>query len=110
MANTITTYHSRFIVATSAAKMPVKCWGRYAHVGVVELTSDRPYCGQLRDTRTQELHHYWSRQHVGSTDRCAVARTVAIAERYACRMAQKYLETMSDGYRSSAAERSGEEV
>lgn len=72
----------RYIVMDAAAKMPLKCWGKYRRVAVLEvdcaglpsMISDRAR-GVVRVVRT------WEKLNVGSTDRCAFE--VALAEAYA---------------------------
>ena len=70
-----------YIVWSSSAKMPIKCWGVYRRVAVLEvlpgvrsvsMISDRAK-GVLRVVAT------WERCRVGTTDRCATSRAEAAA-------------------------------
>ena len=71
---------SHYIVASSRAKMPTTCWGRYRRVAVLEvedgvssvaMISDRAR-GCVRVVRT------WERLYEGTTERCAYR--VALSE------------------------------
>lgn len=74
----------RFIVMTAQAKMPASCWGRYGKVAVVERSGDLiPRAIHPRHKSVRRIVAVWDRQHVGSTDRCAFARSLAAAEELA---------------------------
>jgi len=68
----------KYIVMTSAAKMPVGCWGRYRNVAVVAYKSDTPP-RTIRNTRTAQIVLHYGPQHVGRTERCAYQRALAKA-------------------------------
>jgi hypothetical protein len=95
--------HSEFVVRTSSAKMPSKCWGRYAHVGVIEVFGK--YTPALRDTAGQKVRATWRRLFDGSSDRCARAVAERDAECYAEALARRYADGLAAGYVASLVDR-----
>ena len=64
----------RYIVMTAAEKMPIKCWGRYGKVAVVELEpgfDGSPKMISERARGVKRVVAIWPRQHIGKTDRSA---------------------------------------
>lgn len=70
---------NRFIVMTSAAKMPSSCWGTYRNVAVVEIDHAMgegfvpAYISEHAKGVSRIVRHYGA-QHAGRTSRCAYAR------------------------------------
>ena len=105
MANTTTPrLHTQYIIRTSSAKMPSRCWGRYAHVGVLAVHGK--YTAQLRDTASQELVWYRGRLFDGTSDRCARARAEDRAVDVVRSLERCYREQLTAGYLASVATRS----
>jgi hypothetical protein len=99
-----------YSVVVSAAAMPAKCWGRYAHVGVVSTTANYVPCSlSSRPKGVLGFPFYQERLFDGRTDRCARGK----AEEQAHGVAQARLEARvvfcnsvrSAGYLESLAER-----
>ena len=72
----------RYIVKTSSARMPQSCWGRYAHVAVIEM-KDGPWLPpkmiSSRAVGVSKVVARWERVHVGKTGRCAFRRALVEA-------------------------------
>ena len=74
---------SEYILRTAKAKMPLKCWGRYNLIAIMEdedganppMISERAK-GVIRIVRT------WEKLHVGKTSRCAYSKAYKEAEEY----------------------------
>jgi hypothetical protein len=98
--------HSRFVVRVSAAKMPSKCWGRYSHVGVIEVYGR--YTAQLRETAGQTVRWYRGRLFAGTSDRCAAARAADEALDVVTRLERRYAAQLSAGYAQHLTEREDE--
>jgi hypothetical protein len=96
--------HSEFVIRTSNAKMPGSCWGRYVHVGVIEVHHGH-YTPQLRDTASQTLRWYSGRNNSGTSDRCAAAVALRSARKAAARMEAQYRADMAVGYCDAVADR-----
>lgn len=78
MINENTTTH--FVVATSQAKMPVKCWGRYRRVAVLEIVKgSAPKMISARARGVVRVVATWEKCNVGQTDRCAYGRALSEA-------------------------------
>jgi hypothetical protein len=75
------TQASKYIIKTSSAKMPGNCWGRYAHVAVIE-TDGRDTVSMIssRARGVKRIVRAWYRCHVGFTSRCEYRRVLAQAE------------------------------
>lgn len=73
---------SHFIVASSAAKMPVKCWGRYRRVAVPEVTSAdvRPAMISERARGVVRIVATWERLHAGRPGRGRTAYDRALRD------------------------------
>ena len=79
----------RYVVKTSSASMPQSCWGRYAHVAVLETrpgTTRPPLAITPRDRSVARVVAIWERVNVGTTDRCAYRRALRAAQEMAARM------------------------
>ena len=77
----------RYIVMTSAARMPSSCWGRYRHVAVVETDGvNMPSQIHPRHKAVRKIVAVWSRCNVGRTYRCAYARALVEARQLAARL------------------------
>ena len=100
------TLHTRFIVRVSAAKMPVSCWGRDTHVGVIRCWGK--YTNQLRVTASQDVPWYSARNFDGKTERCASSVEYRKARRQAEIMRVRYAEQLTAGYNEHLTERSDE--
>lgn len=82
---------NRYILIDKCAKMPATCRGKYRRIAIVELDQAYLVTSRLagwpdpdlridsRDKRIKNIVHVWDRLHVGSTDRCEYARTLATA-------------------------------
>jgi hypothetical protein len=74
-----------WIVMTSSAQMPSKCWGQYRRVALVQLTQEytakdwRPKMLSVRARGVVRLIDY-GHHNVGLTERCAYRRTLKEAE------------------------------
>jgi hypothetical protein len=74
-----------WVVMTSSAQMPSKCWGQYRRVALVQLTQEytakdwRPKMISDRARGVVRLIDY-GHHNVGMTERCAYRRTLAQAE------------------------------
>jgi hypothetical protein len=101
-------HHSVFVVRASAAMMPAKCWGRYQHVGVVEMWDGSTSCAQLRNTRSQAIRWYRGKLFSGSSGRCAAALACVIAMGVARTLTRQYAADMAAGYVEHLAEREDE--
>lgn len=69
-----------YIVMTSAARMPVSCWGKYRNVAVVE--TDGTCIPAMISERARGLIRivkYWGPCNVGVTERCCYNRCLAEA-------------------------------
>jgi hypothetical protein len=88
MTATNTTAATHYIVRTSKACMPVKCWGTYRHVAVIEVDAgvDDVSMISTRAKGVRRIVARWDRKHVGSTDRCAYEIALAEAEEMADRL------------------------
>lgn len=64
---------TRFIVKSSAARMPPNCWGTYRRVAVLEVLADalEPRMISQRARGVVAVVRTWERRSVGRTDRCA---------------------------------------
>ncbi len=64
---------TKFIVKSSAARMPPNCWGTYRRVAVLEVVADAPEPRMISDRArgVVGIVRTWERLHVGSTARCA---------------------------------------
>ncbi len=64
---------TKFIVKSSAARMPPSCWGTYRRVAVLEVTVDAPEPRMIsgRARGVVGVVRTWERLHVGRTGRCA---------------------------------------
>jgi len=98
--------HSRFVVRTSAAKMPNSCWGRYSHVGVIEVYGK--YTAQLRETAGQTVRWYRSRLFAGTSDRCAASRAEDEALDVVRSLESRYAAQLTAGYAQHLTERCDE--
>ena len=98
--------HSRFVVRVSAAKMPSKCWGRYSHVGVIEVYGK--YTAQLRETAGQTVRWYRSRLFAGTSDRCAASRAEDEALDVVRSLESRYAAQLTAGYAQHLTERCDE--
>lgn len=78
-SNTTTT-PTEFVVIDSAAKMPVKCWGRYRRVAVIEVErGEWPAMISRRARGVVRIVATWEKCNVGITDRCAFQRALSEA-------------------------------
>jgi hypothetical protein len=61
----------RFIVKTASAKMPSKCWGRYARVAVIELNEGYGSTPYIKEgiKQVKRIVELWDKCHVGKTDK-----------------------------------------
>jgi len=76
----------RFIVMTSSANMPSRCWGIYRNVAVVKLEAGfqgRPAMISSRAIGVEEIVHFYGPCNVGKTSRCAYQRMLAAAQQEA---------------------------
>jgi len=64
---------TKFIVKSSAARMPPSCWGTYRRVAVLEVAVDAPEPRMISDRArgVVAVVRTWERRSVGSTARCA---------------------------------------
>lgn len=78
----------RYIVLSSAAKMPSSCKGQYKRVALVELDGSnvRPAMISERARGVKRIVQTWERLSVGKTDRCAYRVALAEAEAEALRL------------------------
>lgn len=78
----MTNENTHFIVKTSSAKMPRSCWGRYAHVAVIEVESGVDSVSMIseRARGVVRIVERWDSVHVGKTSKCAYQVALAEAE------------------------------
>ena len=79
---------TKFIIKSSKAKMPGTCWGVYARIAVLEVDADVDTVSMISE-RARGVHRIvrtWESLNVGTTDRCAYARALAVAEELADRL------------------------
>ncbi len=64
---------TKFIVKSSAARMPPACWGTFRRVAVMEVALDAPEPRMIseRARGVVGIVRTWERLHVGRTGRCA---------------------------------------
>lgn len=64
---------TKFVVKSSAARMPPACWGTYRRVAVLEVSADalEPRMISQRARGVVAVVRIWERRSVGSTARCA---------------------------------------
>lgn len=64
---------TKFVVKSSAARMPQSCWGTYRRVAVLEVAVNAPEPRMISDRArgVVGIVRTWERLHVGSTARCA---------------------------------------
>ena len=64
---------TKFVVKSSAARMPPNCWGTYRRVAVLELDTGAPEPRMIsgRARGVVAVVRTWERCSVGSTARCA---------------------------------------
>lgn len=79
---------TRFIVKTSAAKMPTTCWGRYRHTAVLEVEDDAPPPSMIseRSRGVVRIVERYGPSHVGQTARSAHYKDVEAARATAERL------------------------
>lgn len=79
---TIAIPSTRYIVQTSAARMPTSCWGRYRNVAVLEVDADRDSVAMIstRARGCRRIVSYRGKLNVGSSGRDAYS--VALREAY----------------------------
>lgn len=67
------TRDTKFVVKSSAARMPQSCWGTYRRVAVLEVVADAlgPRMISERARGVVAVVRTWERRSVGSTARCA---------------------------------------
>lgn len=59
----------RFIVMTSSAKMPSRCWGNYGNVAIVETNGARPRQINPQHKSVKRIVKIWRRLHIGKNIR-----------------------------------------
>lgn len=76
---------SKYIVQTAAAKMPVKCWGKYCRVAVIEVEEGVEAVSMIsaRAKGVVRIVRVWEKCHVGTTARCEYQRVLATANKLA---------------------------
>jgi len=64
---------TKFVVKSSAARMPPACWGAYRRVAVLEVAVDAPEPRMISERARGVIAvvRTWERRSVGSTARCA---------------------------------------
>jgi len=78
---------TKFIVMTSAAKMPQSCWGQYRRIGVLEIEAgSSPTMISERARGVVRVVETWEKLNVGKTARCAYQRALAEAEAMAAEL------------------------
>ena len=76
-----------YIVASSSAKMPRKCWGQYRRVAVLEIEPGaKPAMISERAKGVRRVVETWERLSVGKTNRCAYRRALEEAKALADRL------------------------
>jgi len=81
---------TKFVVKSSAARMPPNCWGTYRRVAVLEVVTDAPGPRMIseRARGVVTVVRTWERRSVGTTARCAYQ----VAMRDAAELAAKLNE------------------
>lgn len=78
---------THFIVMDSAARMPGTCWGRYRRVAVVEaVKGTSPKMISERAIGVVKVVETWEKLNVGTTERCAFERAMAVAREMAAEL------------------------
>lgn len=64
---------TKFVVKSSAARMPPNCWGTYRRIAVLEVDTDAPEPRMISDRArgVVAVVRTWERRSVGNTARCA---------------------------------------
>ncbi len=84
------TRDTKFVVTSSAARMPPACWGTYRRVAVLEVAADAPGPRMISERARGVIAvvRTWERRSVGNTARCAYQ----VAMREAAELAAKLNE------------------
>ncbi len=64
-----------WVIKSSVAKMPGKCWGRYAHLALIECEPGHKV-KLIKNTKKQRIVERRSRLHVGKSNRDAFSRAL----------------------------------
>jgi hypothetical protein len=76
-----------YTVASSQAKMPGTCWGKYRRVALLKHAPG-VVPALIRDTRAVSVEKTWEKLHDGTTRRCAFSRALSEALLYVGGLAQ----------------------
>ena len=84
------TSRSYALVVSSAAKMPIKCWGKYRRIAVLVVKAGHNPPGCIRVTKdVEKILFAEEKLNVGSSTQCAFERALsdarAIADSFNCR-------------------------
>lgn len=98
---------SHYIVKTSSAKMPSSCWGRYAHVAVLEVEDGVESVSMIseRAKGVIRIEGVWWSRNVGKTDRCAYACALKDANALADRLNEPLIAAITRARRLSKNEK-----
>ena len=76
-----------YVVRVSSANMPGSCWGKYAHVAVMEVApGTMPTMISERAKGVVRIVRAWRSRNVGTTERCAFRRALAEANELAAKL------------------------
>jgi hypothetical protein len=77
-----------YIVQSSAAKMPSKCWGSYRRVAVIEVEAGVTGVAMIseRARGVRRIVETWEKLNVGTTSRCAYQRALDEARALAAQL------------------------
>jgi hypothetical protein len=78
---------TEYVVLSSSAHMPTKCWGRYRRVGVLEVERGyRPRQISEHPRKVVRIVRTWEKRFDGKTFRCAAERAYDAALDLATRL------------------------